>query len=279
MSGNQLTETGRVGKLVVATDGSAYSDGSIRVGLAYANRIQAEVFGLSVIIHSPEFETFVPNLEELSAQRAQEALVSFYAAAGEGAPTIVLKAADPAEGIVEGAKQAGADMIVIGRRGKRGLARSHVGDATVKVIGRADCPVLVVPQVGQLWSKHILLATDGSECSVAAAEAAGNIARQSGLPITVVSVVTSSHSDSRRQAAQEAVDAKVARFSEMGLQVDGKVLEGQPDEAIVRAVGEVGADLVVMGSHGRTGLKKILMGSVSERVIGQVACPVLVVKP
>ncbi|MCP5279232.1 MAG: universal stress protein [Thiobacillus sp.] len=279
MSGNQLAESGQVRKIVVATDGSAYSDGSIRVGLAYGQRLQAEVFGLSVVIHSPEFETFVPNLEELSAQRAQEALLSFHAAAGQDAATIVLKAGDPAEGIVEGASQAGADMIVIGRRGKRGLARSHVGDATVKVIGRAACPVLVVPQIGQLWSNRILLATDGSECSVAAAEAAGNIARQSGLPITVVSVVTSSHSDTRRNAAQEAVDSKVAKFTEMGLQVDGKVLEGQPDEAIVRAVGETGADLVVMGSHGRTGLKKILMGSVSERVIGQVACPVLVVKP
>lgn len=279
MSANQLTGAGRVGKLVLATDGSAYSDGSIRVGLAYANRIQADVVGLSVVVHSPEFETFVPNLEELSAQRAREALASFYAVAGDHAATMVLKAGDPSEGIVEGARQAGADMIVMGRRGKRGLARSHVGDATVKVIGRADCPVLVVPQVGQLWSRRILLATDGSECSVAAAEAAGYMARQSGLPITVVSVVTSSHSDARRNAARQAVDGKVARFAEMGLQVDGKVVEGQPDEAIVRAVGETGADLVVMGSHGRTGLKKILLGSVSERVIGQVACPVLVVKP
>jgi nucleotide-binding universal stress UspA family protein len=279
MSGNQLAVSGQVRKIVVATDGSAYSDGSIRVGLAYGQRLQAEVFGLSVVIHSPEYETFVPDLEALSIQRAQAALESFHAAAGQDASVIVLKAGDPAEGIVEGASQAGADMIVIGRRGKRGLARSHVGDATVKVIGRAACPVLVVPQIGQMWSSRILLATDGSECSVAAADAAGNIARQSGLPITVVSVVTSSHSDARRNAAQETVDRKVAKFSEMGLQVDGKVLEGQPDEVIVRAVGETGADLVVMGSHGRTGLKKILMGSVSERVIGQVTCPVLVVKP
>jgi nucleotide-binding universal stress UspA family protein len=56
-------------------------------------------------------------------------------------------------------------------------------------------------------------------------------------------------------------------------------VEGRPDEAIVKFAEDVGADLIVMGSHGRTGLSKILLGSVAERVIGQAACPVLVVKP
>jgi len=56
-------------------------------------------------------------------------------------------------------------------------------------------------------------------------------------------------------------------------------VEGRPDEAIVKVAEDVGADLIVMGSLGRTGLIKVLLGSVTQRVIGQAVCPVLVVKP
>jgi len=266
-------------QVVVATDGSDYSAGAIRVGVALSNRAQATVVGLSISMYSPEFTTLVPNLQEDSAARAKDALSSFLSEAGPDVKTLIHEASDPAQGIVEGAEGAGADLIVMGRRGKRGLARTMVGDATVKVIGRAACPVLVVPKAAQLWQNHILLATDGSEYSEAAARVAGFFAKQAGLPVTVVSVVTSSHSEARRQEAEKAVNTKVARLKEMAISVQGQVVEGRPDEAIVKAAESVGADLIVMGSHGRTGLTKILMGSVSERVIGQAACPVLVVKP
>ncbi len=279
MSTKQLIESGRLNQVVVATDGSDFSSGAIRVGVALSNRAQATVVGLSISLYSPEYTTLVPNLQEDSAARAKEALNTFIGEAGPEARTLIHEASDPAQGIVEGAEGADADLIVMGRRGKRGLARTMVGDATVKVIGRASCPVLVVPKAAQLWQHHILLATDGSEYSEAAASVAGFLARQAGLPVTVVSVVTSSHSEARRQEAERAVNSKVERLREMALTVQGQVVEGRPDEAIVKAAEAVGADLIVMGSHGRTGLTKILMGSVSERVIGQAACPVLVVKP
>jgi nucleotide-binding universal stress UspA family protein len=139
--------------------------------------------------------------------------------------------------------------------------------------------VLVAPRPAHLWEKHILLATDGSPYSEAAARVAGHLAKQAGLPISVVSVVTSSHSEERRKAAEQAVAGKVERLKGLGLQVEGRVVEGRPDEAIVKAAEEAGADLIVVGSHGRTGLKRILLGSVAERVIGNANCPVLVVKP
>ena len=53
---------------------------------------------------------------------------------------------------------------------------------------------------------------------------------------------------------------------------------GRPDEAIVKAADFKQASLIIVGSHGRTGLKRLLMGSVAERVIGHAKCPVLVVK-
>jgi len=279
MSNNALSETGALAKVLVATDGSDYSAGAIRTGVALARAHAAQAVGLSVALYNPEYSTLVPNLEEEAEKRARAALQSFVAEAGEGAETLTREASDPYDGIVRGARDVGAGLIVIGRRGKRGLARLMVGDATAKVIGHADCPVLVAPRAAHLWQKHILLATDGSKYSEAAADAAGQLAKRSGLPVTVVSVVTSSHSDARRQEAEQAVAAKVERLKGMGVATSGKVAEGRPDEAIVKAAEDVGADLIVMGSHGRTGLAKVLLGSTAERVIGQAVCPVLVVKP
>ena len=272
-------EGGAPGRVLVATDGSEYSSGAIRTGIAFAQSHGSHLIGLSIALNNPEYSTLVPNLQEAADKRAREALESFNTATGGHAETTTREAPDPAQGIVAAAQELEADLIVMGRRGNRSLARMMVGDATAKVIGRAACPVLVAPRAARLWEKRVLLATDGSSYSEAAAGAAGQLAKHSGLPVSVVSVVTSSHSDARRRDAELAVDAAVQRLKSLGLQVDGQVVEGRPDEAIARAAEAAGADLIVVGSHGRSGLTKILLGSVAERVIGQATCPVLVVKP
>lgn len=279
MTNQTLSEQGTLNSVMIATDGSEYSAGAIRTGLALAQARGARLTGFSVSIYNPEYSTLVPNLGEEAEKRARQALQGFIEAAGESAATLTVEASDPAQGIVEGSRQANADVIIMGRRGKRGMARMMVGDATVKVIGQADCAVLVCPRAARLWEKRILLATDGSPHSEAAAGTAGHFAKQAGLPVTVVSVVTSSHSSARRQEAEQAVAGKVERLKAMGVDVEGRIVEGRPDEAIVKAAEDVAADLIVMGSHGRTGLIKVLLGSVAERVIGQASCPVLVVKP
>jgi nucleotide-binding universal stress UspA family protein len=265
-------------RVLVATDGSDYSAGAIRTGVALARSRSARLIGLSVALYNPEYSTLVPNLLEEAEKRARVALKTFTDEAGSGAETTTREAVDPSQGIVEGARENSADIIVMGRRGRRGLARMMVGDATAKVIGHASCPVLVAPRSAHLWEKRILLATDGSPYSEAAAGAAGHLAKQASLPVTVVSVTTSSHSAARRKEAEQIVADKVERLKSMGLEAEGRVVEGRPDEAIVKIAEDVGADLIVMGSHGRTGLKKIMLGSVVERVIGQAGCPVLVVK-
>ena len=279
MIGKNLSENGMLNRVLVATDGSDFSAGAIRTGVALARVRGARLIGLSVAPYNPEYSTLVPNLEEEAGRRAREALASFVTEAGNGAETVTMESSDPSQGILEAARGHSADIIVVGRRGKRGLARLMVGDATAKVVGHAECPVLVAPREARLWEKRILLATDGSPHSEAAAGAAGHLAKQAGLPVSVVSVVTASHSPQRRQEAEQAVAATTERLEGMGIAAEGQVLEGRPDEAIVKAAADVGADLIVMGSHGRTGLTKILLGSVAERVIGQAICPVLVVKP
>lgn len=264
--------------ILVATDGSDDCAGAIRTGLALAKSRGARLIGLSIALDNPEYSTLVPNLHEVVEARAREALKSFIDEAGDRAEVTTRRAADPAEGIVSAAGELGADLIVLAESDKGGLSRVMLGDTTANVIGLAACPVLVVPRSAHLWDKRILVATDGSPHSESAVEAAGQFALAAGLPLTVASVVTSSHSESRRKEAERAVAAALERMLALGVHAEGSVEEGRPDEAIVKMAESVGADLIVVGSHGRTGLAKILLGSVAQRVIGHAVCPVLVVK-
>lgn len=273
-----LAANGKLDCVLIATDGSDYSAGAIRTGVALAKSRHAQLIGLAVALYNPEYSTLVPNLAEEAEKRAHEALESFLAEAGRDAKTVTREAAEPYQGIVDGAKEYGAGVIVIGRRGKRGLARLRVGDTAVKVIGHSESTVLVCPRAARLWEKRVLAATDGSRHSEAAVGAAGHLAKQAGLPVTVVSVVTASHSAARRREAEQAVAAAVQRLKDMGVAAEGKIVEGRPDEATVKTAEAVGADLIVVGSHGRTGLERVLLGSTTERVINQTSTAVLVVK-
>jgi nucleotide-binding universal stress UspA family protein len=84
--------------------------------------------------------------------------------------------------------------------------------------------------------------------------------------------------DGETKTSMEVVEKLEAAAAPEGITLETMVLRGKPDEAIVKAATAKEADLIVLGSHGRTGLRRLLMGSVAERVIGQAKCPVLVVK-
>lgn len=80
---------------------------------------------------------------------------------------------------------------------------------------------------------------------------------------------------SLRTQSQRQLAKLVARARKAGVRATGLLLEGQPAERIVRAAKANHADLIVMGTHGRSGLAKLFLGSVAERVVGTAPCPVL----
>lgn len=83
---------------------------------------------------------------------------------------------------------------------------------------------------------------------------------------------------SMRADGQKQLDKLVAKAKAAGVRARGLLLEGMPADAINRAARSKRADLIVMGTHGRTGLARLFMGSVAERVIGGAPCPVLTIR-
>jgi nucleotide-binding universal stress UspA family protein len=275
----QLSPTGRFEKLLLSTDGSEFSEGATRLALQLAKNCGATLHVMTMVMTNPEYETLAPHLVEKAEQDAGvilNAVRQQAEAQGVACQTQVYRGDDPADETLAAAEALSADAIIMGRRGKRKLARWMVGHATVKVIGGAHRPVLVVPRAAAVPSRRILLATDGSRYSDNAAANAAKLANLCQLSISVVSAVAASHSQARRDEAQQAVERVTQLLAQDGVDCEGLVLEGKPDEVIVNTAQQKGADMIVVGSRGRTGLERILVGSVSERVIGLAECATLV---
>lgn len=299
MSGNPVCPTTKLEKLLLATDGSEFSEGAAKEAISLAKNCSSKLFAVAVVETNQEFEALAPELVEKSENKTRELLEAVKAMAskeGVDCETIAHRGENPYLFIVEEASKQKADMIIIGRRGRSGLKRLLMGSVTAKVVGHAPCNVLVVPKASKFECRNILVATDGSSYSEAAVAQAIKMAKQCGSGLTIVEVVLSellSSMDVDTGYTQEHVEiiakemfgmaeknvqALQARAEKEGTKADGLTVEGRPFEAIIEAAHKTHADLIVVGSHGRTGLNRLLMGSVAERVIGSSECAVLVVK-
>jgi nucleotide-binding universal stress UspA family protein/uncharacterized membrane protein YfcA len=279
---SQLSPIGRFENFLVASDGSEFSAGAVREALRMASRCGARLNVMSVVATGAEQESMGDQLLKKEIDMAQARLDQIKvmaSATGIACETHVIQGSEPHQEIVNEAERLKTDLIIVGRRGGRGLARLMVGDATVKVIGHAPCSVLVVPRAAELTGRHFVLASDGSRHSDAAAVAAGNLAKLCQTPVTVVSATLPAHSEERRREARSVVNRAVSYLKREGLRVTGDTPHvARADDAILQAAQRENADLVVLGSHGRTGLERILLGSTAERVLDRTSCAVLVVK-
>jgi nucleotide-binding universal stress UspA family protein len=137
--------------------------------------------------------------------------------------------------------------------------------------------------------KTVLVGTDGSEHAGRATAMAADLARRYGASLVVVTVVEPAYlppeaalmadriETARREEAERLVRGEAAKLATAGVDVRGEVLFGAPAEEMVRAAGALGADLVVVGSRGRGAVARMLLGSVSDRLVRQSHQPVLVV--
>ena len=142
--------------------------------------------------------------------------------------------------------------------------------------------------------QNILVPVDGSETSYAAVAQAAELAKAFGGKITVVQVLaldpyiaaeyisatqTNDLIERARTSVLKTLEEAAAKFSDLGIPVEAKLLEGQVvHREIIREAETSKADLIVIGSHGRTGLKRLFLGSLAQSVLGEAHIPVLVVR-
>jgi len=270
--------TARMEKLMVATDGSKYSESAIRGAINLAKICSSNLIAVSVVKTNLEFDSVLPQFVEKAEQGAIKHLESVKAQAtkeGVNCMTVVSLSEEPYEDIIRHAIKNNVDMIIMGTHGKTEMKRLMMGSVTALVIGHAPCKILVLPLNAKIECKNVLIATDGSKYSEVAASEAIGIAKRCGSSLIIISVASS---DAEIASAKGNVNKVSEAAEKEGIKIKSVVANGKPYELIVETSKQERADLIVVGSHGRTGLARLLMGSVTERVIGHAEVAVLVVK-
>jgi nucleotide-binding universal stress UspA family protein len=277
-------------KILVAYDGSASAKNCLAVASHLAKEDKSWIKVLTVL---PNYEgdlelIGVSNIKETIEGPGRKLLEEAREIADHEDVHILsnMTQGEPYDKIVHVADDENCDLIVMGRKGMNPLERELVGSVTARVIGYTRKDVLVVPEGTRLSRKNILLATDGSPSCEAAVYRAIEVAKEKSAYLTAISVVYTNdeYLALAPGVVQELVDKAKEKLAviqqkgkEAGVEINTVVKEGEAFEAITSLAQNNDIDLIVMGSHGRKGLQRLLMGSVTERTIGYAPCPVLVV--
>lgn len=293
-------------KVFCATDFSEAADEAIRQAdqLARANKAELLVYhAMPSAIGShpllPQIDTQatadLPALQARILDSLSERVLSL-TGRGDDDVQVQVGEGEPYAAIVSRAEAAGADLIVVGGQRPTGLKRLLIGDVAERVVRYAHCPVLVARPEPQ--SGRILVATDFSDPGLPAVAAAAEQARLRSARMTIVhslDLPDIAASQPRpdlgaliggggpaepdraelQRVAQERLASAIARFN---VAADPEVTEGHPATDIPRLAADLPADLVVVATSGRTGINRVMLGSVAEAIVRASPCSVLVVR-
>jgi nucleotide-binding universal stress UspA family protein len=200
----------------------------------------------------------------------------------------------PASILLERAHAGHADLIVVGSRGRGPIATMLLGSVSAEVATHAPCPVLVARGTSL---RRVMLALDGSPEAARVLEEALRSPLLAGAHVSVVSVAPSRIPSagvmfaggygvpigwyeesvaSVRATLESAAQEGAARFAAAGIDASWSVLEGDPAATLIEAAERGSMDLVVVGTHGRTGLVRLVLGSVARNVLLHAHASVLV---
>lgn len=226
------------------------------------------------------------NLLEDVAERARERGVETVSTVLQG---------EPYRTIVQYADEYDIDLIVMPTHGRSGLQRLLLGSTTERVVRRAEVPVLTIrPDAADAVRypyRGVAVPTDGSEGASEALSVGADVATDAEAALYVLSVITYQslgidvrsdiQSAMLEESAEEIVEEATAAAERAGVEtVDGAVEYGSSvHKAILEFLEQRDIDLVVVGTHGRTGFDRFLLGSVAEALLRTSPVPVLTVRP
>ena len=264
-------------RLLLATECSEFDAGAEKMAFAMAQRCQLPLTTLLPLVSNPEYESLAPQLAARAEQEAALKIAKLREQANSAKVAIELRVRrgeEPYLEIVEEARSQNSEMIIIRRRGKRGLlANLLVGEMVSKVVAHAPCHVLIVPREAAMWNKRVLVAVDPSEDGRQIVAVATGVAAQCGLPLHVVSVAAA---EGLRAQAKAFVASLVEQAERDGVSAQGEVRIGKPYTEILAGRDASASDLIVMGSRSDRKIGRALVGGVAQKVMGLSEHPVLV---
>jgi len=281
MEQDSISLFGEARTLLLATDGSSFVDGAIQEAIFICQARNARLIVLNVVSIDAESQSAAHSRLIQRKQEIEPHLSQIRKMADDSGITIevlFIRTSNPAKTIVEQARLHHADVIVMGRHGKAGRLSLLVGSMTTKVINQGFPLVLVVPKDFIIKGVHVLLAVDGSPNSVMAAREVLSIGTRC-LTLQRITVMSVAKRAADLPQAQQLVNEVCQRTRENGSKVSCEplALVGNPVDSIVQFAENEQVDMILVGGQGKNSMAKMLMGHVTENVIGRAPCAVLVV--
>ncbi len=199
-----------------------------------------------------------------------------------------------AQAILAFARQTNPDVIVMGTHGRRGFERLAVGSTAEDVVRASAVPVFVVPQRAAATAcrpfQRLLVPVDGSPASDDALAFACDVAQRERARLTLCTVAEAVGMDwddidrdlfleaEIEERARPLLERSRLRASSLGIEVDTDLREGSAVAEIVASAERAGADAIVIGTHGRAGIPRFILGSVAEGVLRSSSIPVCTIR-
>ena len=290
--------------VLIPTDGSDRSNAAARRGLDLATALDCTVHVLSVadssIATGAGYSGDSPSIRQRLREKATERATALRDEAIQRGieTTAVAREGIPANEIVTYATDEEIDAIVIGTAGRGGVARAVMGGVADKVVRTASVPVITITPKAAGTKRvedvnAILLPTDGSETATAVADRGVELAVQFTASVHFLSVIDHSRlsalseifdtesapNDELRERAIDHLDALASDARGRGVDTQISVKGGDPAEEIVQYAESEAIDLIALGTAGRGGFERLLVGSVADQVIRTAPVPVLTTRP
>jgi len=281
-------------KILVPLDGSSLAERSLPYAKAIAAKKSGEIVIVTVATSEMRLDRPVNAYLEIKAKELQSE--------GAKASTAVIYG-DAADQIVDFADKNKIDLIIQSAHGYSGTKRWAMGNVARKVLHATSIPVLMVKtkaaEVSEAEFRKILLSLDGSAFSEAAMPYVEELVKGSAAEVVLVMVgepvrfmVPSVEAlettwVSQRNVLERGIQQQVsgylanvkANFEGNGIKTRAKALWGRPAEEIIKVAESESVDLIVMTTHGRSGISRWVHGSVTSRVVEESSVPVLAVRP
>lgn len=282
-------------RMMLTTDGSEHSDLALQT-LRQLPFPHDEPIAAMSIAHVPRPVT--ANVHQIVRQVYEEARVAELAASRERAAAAAqslrqvgwkvreeVRSGPVADRILEFIRESRSELVFMGSRGLGTVSGWLLGSVSHAVVNEAPCSVWVaraLPEQTAGEKFRILLATDGSDDAEAASDLLLQLGLGSAAEITVMTVRPGWPPEAEEQEAEAARDTvnRIAHRLRTGFsRVTTMVKEGgEAGGVILEAASESKANLIVVGSHGLTGIRRLLLGSVSQKVVTYAPCSVLVAR-
>ncbi len=288
-------------KIVVPLDGSELAEGILPYVRELASRTGAEVVLLTCILGVGVWDATVmaPMLdkeEELARAYLDKKVVDLR---GSGLNVLARIVRGPAaEAILAAAREDAAGLIAISTHGRSGLSRWLFGSVAGKIVQSTDLPLLVVRPTEEqprasVQVRKILVPLDGSEVAAAVLPFVEDLAKAMGATVVLFNAIAPMAAYPGFETAQPALVGRVIdemqedarqllrrvakEMESRGVQASMVVTVDLAVDGILHAAAETGADLIAIGTHGRSGLGRMILGSVADGVVRRSTVPCLLV--